>query len=120
MTIKFSRAQRRSDYARIKTNRQTHWGYGHNNWRGMAEMPKRQAGIVANTPAPCSCWMCRNPRHVSNQLTMQEQKAVIDYKDQLDDRIDEYEYEYEYYSEYYYEFESDIDWYLRFIYLKEG
>ena len=33
-------------------------------------------GIVARTPAACSCYMCGNPRKHWNELTMQEKRAA--------------------------------------------
>ena len=92
--IKFSRAQRRFDYARLKAKRSTYWGYGLNGWRagyqehGFGIMSDRQAGMVTNTPTPCACWVCQNPRQTfswGSPLTMQEQKAFDNYKDQYDE-----------------------------------
>ena len=90
MTKKYSRAQRRADYARIKKSRRNHWGYGRQGWRsychvGTKEMPPEVAGSVVNTPTPCSCYMCGNPRknswaHGMDRLTMQELKAIDSYK----------------------------------------
>ena len=96
MVIKYSRAQRIADRARIKTKRQFHWGYGHKDeWAcRMPEaagvinyMPAKTAGIIINTPTPCSCWMCQNPRHMGysmkESLTRQELKALDNYNDQV-------------------------------------
>lgn len=56
--------QRRANRARIKRNRRLWWG------RPLAD--GREAGAVIDTPTPCSCWMCGNPRRYFHQLTIQE------------------------------------------------
>ena len=117
MTEKYSRAQRRADYARMKVKRQFHWGYGHKDeWAcrmpahagEINYMPARNAGFVANTPTPCSCWMCQNPRHAGfnhkESVTMQELRAEASYEDQLDD-LENWEDDYDYY------YGFDDDWY---------
>ncbi len=134
---KFSRAQRRADYRRLKNKRKNHWGYGTNGWRGYWEhglevMSKRQAGMVVNTPAPCSCWMCCNPRHsyMEKTLTRQELKAKDSFKDGvaeyfnddggLDDSwlFSEMMKE-EYYNDYYEIAHDDFtEWYLRGLYYR--
>jgi hypothetical protein len=43
-------------------------------WWGMDETPF-WLGRYANTPKPCSCWMCGNPRKFG-QLTRQELRAL--------------------------------------------
>lgn len=99
MTQKYSRAQRRADYARLKKKRQYHWGYGHKNgWGREAEgrgeicfMTPRVAGGVVNTPTPCSCEMCRNERNsafADNPLTMQERRALDYYNDSVEEYYD--------------------------------
>jgi hypothetical protein len=38
---------------------------------------QRNVGRLAATPTPCSCWMCRNPRHAMKgaaKLTIQERR----------------------------------------------
>ena len=95
MIVKHSRAQRRHDSARLKNKRQYHWGYGHiTEWVGRTPliageinyMSPRNLGFVLNTPTPCSCSMCGNPRrsHWSdNPLSIQEQKSLMYYDDQI-------------------------------------
>jgi hypothetical protein len=97
MVEKYARAQRRSDRARLKTKRQFHWGYGRKDASvsgppsgGINFMSPGVAGGVVNTPTPCSCWMCGNPRRSSNnwadsRLTMQERKALASYIDQVEE-----------------------------------
>ena len=85
-----SRAIRRHHRARLKKNRKNYWGYGNQGWRsycehGIIEMPPEVASSVTRTPTPCSCYMCGNQRHNTWQnkkecLTMQERKALEDYK----------------------------------------
>jgi len=110
MTEKYSRAQRRADRKRIIVKRQFHWGYGHkqewwaDNKQGeIHSMSPLQAGIVARTSTVCSCWMCGNPRHTlsnGNKLTLQEQRALDNFKD--------YERVYEEYDPY--DFKTDCYW----------
>ena len=131
MTIKHSRAQRRHDRARLKKKRRNHWGYGRQGWRsychdGINEMDAAQAGMVVNTPTPCSCYMCGNPRrnawaNVWEELTVQERKAV----DAAWDGIEEYEdvgpywwEAYDDYTEYAFNEDPADDWYLRWMYIK--
>jgi hypothetical protein len=40
-------------------------------WADLGKDPRR-AGILAHTPALCSCWMCGNPRKFNGRLTIQE------------------------------------------------
>ena len=35
------------------------------------------------TPTACSCWMCGNPRKHLNEITIQEQRAILNYKESL-------------------------------------
>jgi hypothetical protein len=59
-------ARRRADRARIKHNRQFWWG------RKLEH--GRELGAVIDTPTPCSCWMCGNPRRYLRERTIQEQR----------------------------------------------
>ena len=98
MTQKFSRAQRRSDYARLKRKRQFHYGYGYKDeWNGMSPkagdinfMPEDVAGKVTRTPCNCSCWMCGNPRRGAadwglGKLTKQEVVALDKFADSFNE-----------------------------------
>ena len=91
MVIKYSRAQRRHDYARLKKKRQYYWGYGRYGFRFADEtvyMPPRTLGFLVRTAKPCSCEMCRNERnswYSDNPLTLQERKAEDSYKEQIKD-----------------------------------
>ncbi len=129
MVIKNSRAQRRHDIARLKKKRHGHWGYGKQGWRRhshneFVKMSPSVAGMVVNTPTPCSCYMCGNPRRNSwaeSPLTMQERKAESSYADGLDE-YDEcnYTYWWEYYDDYS-DYGDDLadDWYLRWMYIND-
>jgi hypothetical protein len=50
-----SRALKRHHSQRMKQRRSHYWG-------NAAAGGARRIGIVATTPKPCSCWMCRNRR----------------------------------------------------------
>ncbi len=90
-----SRAKRRHHRIRLQTNRRNYWGFGKQGWRGYCEygtieMSSHQAGSVINTPVPCSCSMCGNPRRNDWQskkecLTMQERKALENYNNQIEE-----------------------------------
>lgn len=67
------RALRRHHIERLKKYRQKYWGYW--RWADGSKMSDRQKGVVVNTPKPCSCWMCCNPRRLNGERTMQEQRA---------------------------------------------
>lgn len=69
-----TRALRRHHLARIKANRKNYWGFYRGD-RG-THMSERQLGVVAHTPAVCSCWMCCNPRRSDGERTMQERRAM--------------------------------------------
>lgn len=47
-------AQRRADRARLRKKRGRYW-WGH-------RLTAKEASMVVDTPTPCSCWMCGNPR----------------------------------------------------------
>jgi len=90
-----TRAKRRYHRARLINNRKCHWGYGLHGWRNdstseFTTMPKELKGLVANTPTPCSCDMCGNPRRTGwlkkyDKLKMQEKKALDNYNNQLEE-----------------------------------
>ena len=138
MTQRYSRAQRRADYARLKKKRRNHWGYGRQGWRsychdGIKEMPKEVAGSVVNTPTPCSCYMCGNPRRNSwanayEARTTQERRADDAYDDGIEELWELWGYEpilgYDPYWDMYdtewdfSEYDPADDWYLRWMYIK--
>ena len=62
-------AQRRADRARLKHKRQS-W------WFSQEAKTDVQLGRLIDTPTPCSCWMCGNPRrHLKkDRLSIWEQR----------------------------------------------
>ena len=59
------RALRRHHVARLKKARSYYWG------RDIRQDVK-SLGKAIDTPTPCSCWLCGNPRRTSNEVTLQE------------------------------------------------
>ncbi len=53
---------------RLKKNRRFHWG------RDLLHEEKNLSKAI-DTPCPCSCFMCGNPRRYFKALTMQERRA---------------------------------------------
>lgn len=64
------RALRRHHVARLKAARRFHWGR-------VIRHDANAVGKVVDTPCPCSCWMCGNPRRHFKEVSRQEQ-AFID------------------------------------------
>ncbi len=64
----YKRALRIHHRERLKKSRRYYWG------TRSEPLTERQIGMLVNTAALCSCWMCRNCRHVFNEPTMQERK----------------------------------------------
>lgn len=62
------RAIRRHHRERIKKARAGHWGY--------FDKTPRQLGLLVNTAALCSCWMCRNERVLRGHGPFQERKQL--------------------------------------------
>lgn len=60
------RQQRRHHRERLKKARASHWG-------GIANTATPL--LVIDTPTPCSCWMCGNPRRHFGEKTIQERRA---------------------------------------------
>lgn len=61
-------AERRRHRKRLKQNRRVHWG------RDLTHEETAWSKAVT-TPAPCSCWMCGNPRKHFGEETLQERSA---------------------------------------------
>ena len=66
------RALRRHHRKRLKRKRAGYW-YGADENSG--PLTRRHLGIALATPAPCSCWMCGNPRRYFGEKTVQEKRA---------------------------------------------
>lgn len=60
------RSVRRHHRARLRARRRVHWG------RDLSQEPARNLARVIDTPTPCSCWMCGNPRRYFGERTRQE------------------------------------------------
>jgi hypothetical protein len=61
------RAIRRAHAERIKCARRKWWGH---------DLSRVEQGMVVDTPTPCSCWMCGNPRKYLGERTVQERRAM--------------------------------------------
>lgn len=74
------RAERRAHIERLKRKRRTYYGGMH------ADSPQRLGGLI-DTPTPCSCQMCCNPRRSKwgPHLTMQERRAMAGWLDAFRD-----------------------------------
>ena len=68
-------AERRAERARLKKKRKSWWA---------GEPPKTnvQLGRLINTPTPCSCWMCGNPRRRLGERTIGEQRWFQEIEDE--------------------------------------
>ena len=64
------KAERRASRARLKKKRRGWWGYN--------DKTAVQLGRVVDTPTPCSCWMCGNPRKYFGRLSINEQRWFQD------------------------------------------
>lgn len=60
-------ALRRHHHQRLKKSRRYRWG------RDLRREPHQLAKVI-NTPTPCSCPMCGNPRRYFGELTLQERR----------------------------------------------
>lgn len=65
------RSVRRHHAGRLKKSRRHHWG------RDISGEAKR-LGQAVDTPTPCSCYMCGNPRKYFNEKTVQERRLSQD------------------------------------------
>ena len=76
MSRSSGRAERRHQRERLKKARRFYWGLDSLNPEGGIEL--KHSRRVIDTPRPCSCHMCCNPRrsHYSKgeRLTIQERK----------------------------------------------
>lgn len=64
------RALRRHHVARLKAARRFHWGRDLRHDAGAL-------GKAVDTPRPCSCWMCGNPRRHFGNGTRQELASLL-------------------------------------------
>jgi hypothetical protein len=61
-----SREDRIHHKERLIDKRRFHWG------QDLKYDQNDKAKMVIDTPTPCSCWMCGNPRKYFKQKTLQE------------------------------------------------
>ena len=74
------RAIRRHHRARVFRRRRHYWGYGSNLF------PDDAFPSVIDTPKPCSCWKCGNPRRFrKHTLTIREIKFSLEAKAEIED-----------------------------------
>ncbi len=59
------RAERRHHVDRLKRKRKYHFG---------RELSGKELSQVVDTPKPCSCYLCGNPRKYFEEKTVQEHK----------------------------------------------
>ncbi|QIG72110.1 hypothetical protein EVB97_279 [Rhizobium phage RHph_Y65] len=69
---KFNRAVRRHHRKRLRENRKIY----HGGLQWVIDREKAKSFRV-NTPTPCSCHMCGNPRKFFKELTIQERKFAL-------------------------------------------
>lgn len=48
-------------------------------------MSDETRGAIANTPTPCSCWGCGNPRRHFGAKTKAEAESIVDFVEQCDE-----------------------------------
>lgn len=63
------RAERRAQRARLKAKRRQY-----QIWSDGFSRPEARLGSYVDTPTPCSCWMCGNPRYYFHERTIQERR----------------------------------------------
>lgn len=77
-TVRMPRAVRRHHRQRLSKKRRFHWGLD------MSLESEKRRGMIINTPTPCSCHGCGNPRKYKDSpyhgLTMQEIRCIIGFK----------------------------------------
>lgn len=71
-----SRSIRRHHRTRLKAKRRFHWG------RDLRQEPKALSQAI-DTPCPCSCWGCGNPRRNLGERTRQERVAIERWREEL-------------------------------------
>ncbi|MEZ4775950.1 MAG: hypothetical protein R3D00_22420 [Bacteroidia bacterium] len=66
----YQRAIRRHHRERLLQKRKNYWGND--------RVHEIKANVI-NTPKPCSCFMCGNPRKYWNEKTVQERRFALDW-----------------------------------------
>lgn len=73
MRITLSKAQRLHDRARLKAKRRYHWGVDHADPDAPdAKRLAERLSQLVDTPKPCSCVMCGNPRKFFGEPSIHE------------------------------------------------
>lgn len=62
------RSLRRHHRERLLQKRRSPWG---------RTLTHEEASRAVDTPTPCSCWLCGNPRRTIKELTLQETRANL-------------------------------------------
>lgn len=74
------RVWRRHQRDRVKTRIERwlrEWHYRYYDWDEREELVQKEARQRLDARAPCSCWMCGNPRKWFRDLTMDEKIANL-------------------------------------------
>ena len=83
------RSVRRHHRERLKNKRKHYYG---ERWSEpvVSEKEEKYWCLAIDTPTPCSCWMCGNPRHYfkgKDKRTIQELKHNITLEEELNAEI---------------------------------
>lgn len=81
-----TRAWRRHQRKRIRKKRIRQAKNWYVDWSCVTD--KRWVGGMIDTPNPCNCWMCENPRK-RGEKTLQELKALQQYYEGLEDLLND-------------------------------
>jgi len=85
MSKSMKRGIRRHHRERLAKKRSKYWVYPANDeaWmfqRGVYGLKQKQGSLI-DTPTPCSCYMCGNPRKHHNEVTLQERISLLETED---------------------------------------
>jgi len=79
------RSIRRHHYSRLKNKHRNQMKFTF--WYMPDEFRDIRACKMISTPCACSCHMCGNPRKYFKELTMQERRENISFKEQIGDVV---------------------------------
>ena len=89
------RAERRSHYFRLKKKRENYYNFNPRKQRELSfyckpieRTEKEIEGILGfrvDTPTPCSCWGCGNPRRHFKCISIQEYKSLLAFSDGIEE-----------------------------------
>ena len=80
------RALRRHHAERIKRNfykELKQWEYYHTDPEEHEQWMRTYASRRVNTSSMCSCWMCGNPRKYFGHLTLQEERHLLSFDEEV-------------------------------------